>query len=225
MSSIVTAAMLAAVMSIGSTVLVAHGADTDITDNSTSGNSAPVVTAVSAGPALTEEQQWVLQQEIEEAKYNATVAAAVADAKEVQDSFILSSSNSNTVRVAGPGTSTKVTASYAAVTRNDVNATIITPKNDAAADLLSETVKAEHPAAAMTEGPLKVQMYVKGDTIWDGFGTYNMTVEVGKMYNGRNATVYQILKSGEIVSTPAVVANGVVPVSMTEMGSVMVVVD
>ena len=259
---------MVSILSIGSAALVAHGAGTDVSGNTSSAEettpaateettpaaaeeTTPAATeettsapaeetapaaanessgtisgnSVPAAPSMTAEERHAYEQDQITAEYNAEVAKMASEVKAVQDTFIMSSANNNTITVAGPGTKVNVSANYAEVDNKDAKATVLVPKADPACEALANYVAAIAPAAEKVYGPMKVQMYVKGDTIWSDFGTFTLNVDIAPKYNGKTATVYQYLKDGTVLTTTAVAQNGHVPVVMSEMGSVAVVFD
>lgn|GEM_PF-901333 len=141
-----------------------------------------------------------------------------------------SGNGSQTVEVSVPAASGRVTVTgdYTGVTNNNALSTVIAEKNANVIAALNNTIAA---AAAQTGtstqavfGPLKVQMYQRGEAILDGFGTYRMKVNVGPTYNGRMAKVYICHRATGLVTMVEIpVVNGNVVVGMEDMGTVMVV--
>lgn len=113
----------------------------------------------------------------------------------------------------------RVTSDYTEVTIPNAIATAVNT-NDAYTQALAAALPAD---ATKVIKPIKVRMYVKGVSIWDGFGTFTFSIGVGNQYDGQTVTVYSIDKTGAITTFEAVVEDGKIDIWTTEAATFAVV--
>ncbi|MBR1671140.1 MAG: hypothetical protein IJ695_10635 [Butyrivibrio sp.] len=129
--------------------------------------------------------------------------------------------NEGTATVGG----TRITANYSEVTvPGSIETAVVAPANEAATKVLDDYVKAN-----INDGILvlktKLRLYKAGQAINTGFGVLKQSFGVGNKYDGRTAIVYQIHQNGSITSTSAVVTNGKINISVTDLGTFYIVIS
>ncbi len=202
-------------------------AASSVSGNSTSvsGNSTSAVTATTtSAPAekvLTDEEREEIRvnnliQEFVNKASTYLLGRSGSDIAKAQSGYV--SVNTDNGKVA-------VTPDYSAVTDKDVIVSVSAPKKDQAGQVLVDYVKLDAANASKILGPVKFQMFKSGKTVWDGFGSFTAKISVDKAYNGKTASVYQIHKDGSVTKTDATVAQGVVTVTLNDMGSVVIAIQ
>ncbi len=133
--------------------------------------------------------------------------------------------NGESVIPRGPGYQqageVRATSDYVGVTDNAMIATIY---NNGANDPHLAYMKdyAKNLTGKKVLGPYKLRMYKAGVSIWDGFGTFNVTLGVGNGFEGQTATVYLLYKDGTVGTTTAVVSKGKITLSLTQMATILI---
>ncbi len=196
------------------------GNSTSVSGNSTSA----VTTTTTSAPAekvLTDEEREEIRvnnliQEFVNKASTYLLGRSGSDIAKAQSGYV--SVNTDNGKVA-------VTPDYSAVTDKDVIVSVSAPKKDQAGQVLVDYVKLDAANASKILGPVKFQMFKSGKTVWDGFGSFTAKISVDKAYNGKTASVYQIHKDGSVTKTDATVAQGVVTVTLNDMGSVVIAIQ
>ncbi len=196
------------------------GNSTSVSGNSTSA----VTTTTTSAPAekvLTDEEREEIRvnnliQEFVNKASTYLLGRSGSDIAKAQSGYV--SVNTDNGKVA-------VTPDYSAVTDKDVIVSVSAPKKDQAGQVLVDYVKLDAANASKILGPVKFQMFKSGKTVWDGFGSFTAKISVDKAYNGKTASVYQIHKDGSVTKTDATVAQGVVAVTLNDMGSVVIAIQ
>ena len=133
--------------------------------------------------------------------------------------------NNENVIPKGPGYmqagEVRATGDYADVTDNAMIATIY---NNGANDPHLAYMKdyAKNLTGRKILGPYKIRMYKAGVSIWDGFGTFKVTLGVGNGFEGQTATCYLLYKDGTVETTTAVVNKGKITLTLTQMATVLI---
>ena len=194
---------------------------------SVSGNSTTAVTTTTSTSSAPAEKV-LTDEEREEIRVNNLIQEFVNKASTYllgRSGSDIAKAQSGYVSVNTDNGKVSVTPDYSAVTDKDVIVSVSAPKKDQAGQVLVDYVKLDAAGASKILGPVKFQMFKSGKAVWDGFGSFTAKISVDKAYNGKTASVYQIHKDGSVTKTDATVAQGVVAVTLNDMGSVVIAIQ
>ncbi len=136
-------------------------------------------------------------------------------------SYVIPNNGGNAYTTVG---SVRITANYANVSiPGAVSTAVAAPANATATKVLLSYVNSA--ATGTLVGTYKIRMYKAGVSLVNGFGIMPVSFGVGNQFDGRTATVYQILSDGTVEATQTVVANGKVSINVEEMGTFAVVIN
>jgi len=154
-----------------------------------------------------------------------TSTATVVSVDKNESIYVPRNSTGAVSVVTANGTSVRIVGDYSSVSDYRAIATAVSPLSgkDSITDALRNYVSANDNSGYLV-GPFKIRMYIAGNAIWSGFGTFSQSFGVGNGYEGRTAIVYQIHRDGTVTATTTTVIGGQVHVTVNEMGSFMVVI-
>lgn len=194
-------------------------ARSSVSGNSVSGNSV-------SGTSVM--QRELTDEEREEIRVNNIIQEFINKASSYllgRPGSKLSAAQAGYVTVSTGNEKLTISPDYSKVTDSDSLVSVSAPKKDQACQALSDYVKNDASQAVKMLGPVKFQMFKAGTPVWDGFGSFTATFSIGKAYDGRTASIYQIHKDGSVTKTSAVIDQGRVKITLKDMGAVMIAIQ